>query len=217
MAELIQAGIFQAIPLEWAIKETTNKAIQASIKFHITASWNDVESRWDDWSQYEQHTTWGNFVLITKDGNLNSTVYQRIMDTLGWDGDITTFDAGEWNRVLVQITVKPNMYNNNMTYRADWIDRGDKVPVMQSNVDDGSKRAVMAKHGSAIRALNAALNKANGSAPVNGAPVSAAPVAPRPASPPSAAPATAPVQQPVPVAAPAIPYDAVTDPNGPGF
>jgi len=146
---LDRTGIFKAVPKSWGIKTPEGSAsVAVSIRFTITAQLEDRV--WTDWTGFEEHTVYGDFWIVGKNGNVRPEAVEELVAALGWNGDLRSV-KGSPPRVLVQITVKSEENNGTTYFKAAWIKPGDYSP------HPGAAKAedvagLQARYGSLLRA-----------------------------------------------------------------
>ena len=155
MRQIDREGIFRAVPREWWIRTTTNSmAIAVSIDSDIVAQFNGAD--WDDWSGYEQHTVIGDWWVIGKDGGVNLRAVEQLASSIGWDGNLDNLQTRP-PRVLVQLVVKPDIYQGKTRYKASWMNPGDFTPRSGASPEEVTK--LSSQFGSLLRAAAAGAAK----------------------------------------------------------
>lgn len=126
MRQIDRKGIFQAVPREWRVRTTDNSsAVAVSLDFDLLAQWNGTG--WDDWSQYELHTAFGDYWVIKRDRTVNQGTVEQLAASLGWDGNLDSVH-GDPPNVLVQITIKDETFQGKTRFKAGWMNPGDWSP-----------------------------------------------------------------------------------------
>ncbi|HOX27490.1 MAG TPA: hypothetical protein PLL30_17350 [Candidatus Krumholzibacteria bacterium] len=167
---LDREGIFMARAKSWLIRTFDNsEAVAVNIEFQILGQLND-QGGWDDWRQYDEHTVYGMFFIVKKDGTINTTTMEQLAKSLGWDGNLLAVMDAPPPKTAVQITVKADEYQGKVTYKASWINPKDFSPQPQG-ASDAKVSQLQARFGSLLRAAAAAAKQ---SAPVAAAPSAAA-------------------------------------------
>lgn len=145
-----RAGIFKARPVAWRVQPAKDSSsVAIAIEYRITAQL--VNNEWEDWSQYADHYCWGNHYVVTRQGRPNDTTVRQLAESLGWTGSLADIVSGGPPDVEVQITVKEHVYNGKTTFRAEWLNPGDYVPVPGGASED-EVRGLEARFGSLLRA-----------------------------------------------------------------
>jgi hypothetical protein len=153
--KLDREGIFMARAIGWQVRTfDSSQAVAVNIEFQILGQLNDAGG-WDDWREYEEHTVYGMFFVLKKDGTVNTTTIEQLARSLGWNGDLYTIGDDSPPRVPVQITVKAEEYKSSLIYKASWINPKDfkPQPIGASNQQVADLNA---RFGSLLRAAAAA-------------------------------------------------------------
>ena len=74
--QLDRPGIFKAVPTAWKIRSYDSGAVAVSIQFLINAQLDGNE--WVSWAEAEEHTVYGEFFVIKKDGTINQTIVTQL-------------------------------------------------------------------------------------------------------------------------------------------
>jgi hypothetical protein len=152
--QLDRPGIFKVKPFDWSIQPSDKtKSVAVSIGFLILSQYEDGE--WISWEDYEPHVTRGWFYIIGKDGNLNQTAVDQLVKSLDWYGDLKAIKNGPPPDVVVQVTVKPNVYHEKTTFKAEWMNPENFVPGAFGASDD-EVNGLTAQFGSLLRAAASA-------------------------------------------------------------
>ncbi len=157
---LDRAGIFRARPLSWCVRDRQDSAaIAISIEYQILAQLDG--SDWADWSEFEEHTIFGDHYVVKRDGTINTVTVEQLAESLGWSGDLRSV-TGVPPDVVVQITVKAETYNGVERLKVAWINPGDFSPRPESAAPETVAK-LQSRFGSLLRA--AAGSKAKKPAP----------------------------------------------------
>lgn len=159
MNKLEREGIFKVRPLNWYLQPSDregSQAIAVSIEFLILAQLEGAE--WTSWDQYEDHSVVGWFYIVKADGTVDSARVQDLHDALGWNGDPDAF-AGGVPDVVVQVTVKGDVYNGRTSYKAAWIRPGDFTPRPKEATPEAVS-SIKKRYGSLFRAAASGATKA---------------------------------------------------------
>lgn len=153
---LDNAGIYKARPLTWTIfKSEKSKSVGINICFLVTHSLDGDE--WVSWAEAEEHNVYGTYYVIGKNGDVNMTACEQLVESMGWDGSLDSI-AGPVPSVIVQITVKGEEYNGKTTYKAGWMNPEDFVPTAGGATAD--EVADLSKsYGSLLRGAAASIAK----------------------------------------------------------
>lgn len=156
MKQLDRAGIFMARPLSWSVKTYDSQAIAIEFQFQILGQWNG--EGWDSWREYEEYTVWGHFFVVKKDGSVNSTTVEQLARSLGWTGDLNAVVNQDVPSRAVQITVKEDIYKDQVRFKAGWMNHKDFVPTSQG-ADPETVSGLNNRFGSLLRAAAASAKK----------------------------------------------------------
>jgi hypothetical protein len=156
MIALDRDGIFKAIPQSWAIrKNDQTQSVGISIEFLITAQLEGSE--WTPWAGYADHSVWGTFYVVKKDGTVNQSAVEQLAQSLGWNGDLRAITLGP-PATEVQITVKEEIYDGKSRLKATWINPGDYSP-QPSGASQEDMTKLQTRYGSLLRAAVAGATK----------------------------------------------------------
>lgn len=149
MKELDRAGIFKARPLRWYIRKSNDtQAVALSMELLILGQWGGQE--WADWSEYEEHSIYGDFWVVKSDGTVNVQTVENLAKAIGWFGDLNQV-TGDPPAVIVQITVKEEQYKGRSRLKVAWINHGDYTPTA-NEVSPEEVRDLQNRFGSLLRA-----------------------------------------------------------------
>ena len=134
-------GTFKAAIVDHGVSLTTHGYPQFVAKFSATEIWDEEESKWVDWSEYDQQIT-GYFVLFGAKGETLNC--QNLKKALNWDGNsFKTLAEGDYSSVIVQIRVAENTYNDKTSLQVDWIDVEGATPGASVKKLDTSELAAL--------------------------------------------------------------------------
>lgn len=124
---LDREGIFKARPVAWFIRQSENtQSVAVVIEYLVTAQL--VDGDWLDWTQYEPHKVWGNHFVVKRDGSANVSTVKQLAEAIGWRGSLKQITDETPPDCIVQVAVKPNVYEGKTTYRVEWVNPEDYVP-----------------------------------------------------------------------------------------
>ena len=156
MKQIDREGIFRVVPREWWIKTPREgSAVAVSFDFDIVEQWSGVG--WDDWSQYDQHSVFGDYWVIKRDRTINQGTVEQLATSLGWDGNLESV-VGTPPNVVVQVTVKAEVYEGKTRYKAGWMNPGDFAPRAGASTEEVTK--ITSQFGSLLRAAAAGAARA---------------------------------------------------------
>jgi len=145
-------GIFKAKPFSWRVYNAESGAVAVNIGFEILAQFAQDNS-WDDWSEYETHHCYGNWWVVKRDGTINQPTVEQLASCLGWGGNLKTVTSHVPD-VVVQITVKEEVYNGQARFKATWMNPEDYVPT-GGGASEEEVDQLQARFGSLLRAAAA--------------------------------------------------------------
>lgn len=160
-ATLEREGIFKARPVKWAVRKAESGAVSVNLQLLILAQLDGDD--WVSWEAAEDHFVYGDFYVVKKDGKINSAAVERLVGSLGWDGDLRSV-FGDPPRVVVQATVKADTYNGVTRYKASWLNPENYVPGSFGESEDDVKQ-LQARYGSLLRAAASGAVKAGAPKP----------------------------------------------------
>lgn len=159
-------GIFKVRPREWWVRKADSNAVAVSFDFDILEQHNGTD--WDSWAEYEQHTVFGDYWVVKKDGTINTAVVEQLAASIGWDGNLSAVQDTPPN-VVAQITVKAETYEGKTRFKAGWMNPENFTPGPAGAAPEEVNQ-LQSQFGSLLRAAAAG---AGG----NGAPATTAPAA----------------------------------------
>lgn len=150
--ELDREGTFRGLITEYGCRKTEGGAIQLSVYADIEEEWDPQLEAWVDWREYQRKVS-GDLNLVKKDGTINKTQVQALVNHTNWDGNFTSFSQETFKPTPCQFVVKQNTYNDNTRYRIEWINAYDRVPGAFTPLDADTAKALQNKLGGEMRAL----------------------------------------------------------------
>ena len=179
MKRLAQTGIFKAQVLSWGVRKANSGAIAVNFEFLIRSELeNDTWASWDD---FDQHTVYGDWWVVKKDGTINQGAVDQLVQVLGWNGDLNSI-IGDPPALIVQIAVKDEEYDGKTRYKAAWMNPEDYQPAGVGEAP-AEVQVIQNRFGGLLRAAAAASAQKQGQAPTAPPPAAAAPRGPQPAKP----------------------------------
>jgi len=160
-AALRNPGEYRGRILEYSLlekKKDKNEFAGLSLFVKIAADevWMAPEEggaeQWLNCSAWDAHGE-GWLVLITKAGKVNETQIKTLVKYAGWDGDFQSLADKSWEPKPVRFDVQYNVFNNQGSYRINWLNEYDSEPGVAGNVDAERAKALGTQYGSVIRAL----------------------------------------------------------------
>jgi hypothetical protein len=156
MKRLDRPGIFKADLIRWSVRTSQqSSAIAISIEFLVMAQLDGAA--WADWTQYEDHSIYGDFWVVKSNGTINTPAVENLASAIGWNGDLEAIQ-GDPPGGQVQITVKEEEYNGQKRLKVAWINPGDFSPV-PAGVSTEQVREMQMRFGSLLRAAAAGSGK----------------------------------------------------------
>lgn len=138
---LDEPGRFKADCVEWSIQETrASKLPQWVCRFQVTEYWAGEE--WKPWTGPNQIT--GYFVLVKKNGELNTFGINALKEALGWSGlSFADLAVGDWGSVQITVEWEQNQKGEN-ELRVKFINPLNWIPRKKS-LDSNGLRDLDAK------------------------------------------------------------------------
>lgn len=173
-------GDFRCEIVDYAIQQAKapSQAVMVRLKVKLTHFYQPTEiggdGEWHPWEEYDQEA-YGSVCVAKKDGSLNQTGCESLMNNAGWDGDFSAVDNKTWKPTRCQVRLSPNEYHGKTTYQVAFVNGYDDTPGGGSLKSVGSERAkaLQDRFGSSLRAIKGTL-KTN-AAPASGKPKSPSP------------------------------------------
>ena len=147
---LQQAGIFKVRTNNWEVYEAQSGAVAISLTFDILEEL-DTDRTWASWAEFGDHHVYGSWWVIKKDGTVNPGAIDQLVESLGWDGRLTSV-AGDPPDKIVQVQVKEEVYEGVTRYKATWMNPEDFAGGSGGGADEASVKALDARFGSLLRA-----------------------------------------------------------------
>ena len=152
MRNLDREGLFKAHLLSWKVWDADSGAVAVSCEFRVGAQWNGADE-WTDWSDYDEHRCFGNWWVVKKGGQINTSAVDQLARSLGWNGDLQGVLGPPPDRI-VQISVKPEEYNGQTRFKASWMNPEDYEP-QQQGASEEKVGNLQTRFGSLLRAAAA--------------------------------------------------------------
>ncbi len=147
----------------------------------------------ESWGKYDDNPEVSGIVwLIGKNGKLNDSQSQRLMDYAGWNGDFDAFVDGSWKPTAVQVQAEISDFQGKQQCRIAWINQYDSIPG-NATLNANAAKQLNAQYSSQLRAIRG--NTTRNAAPPGGS-VAPKPAATEPPKPVPARPAAVEVQPP---------------------
>lgn len=126
--QLDKAGTFKARPFDWSVQPSKeNKGVAISVGFIIEEEYDFESKTWLSWRETDAYTTRGWWYIVKKDGGINKSAIQQLVESMGWDANLNSI-LGEPPDLLVQIVVKKENYKGEDRYKVGWMSPEDAVP-----------------------------------------------------------------------------------------
>lgn len=152
MRQLDREGVFKATPMQWGINGSDNsQSVALVVVYRILAQFDAGE--WADWSEYEDHQITGYHYIVKRDGQVNTTTVNNLVESIGWDGNLDT-SAGPPD-VVCQITAANEEYNGQSRIKVQWLNPENFAPGPKT-ADPATVKQLAARYGSQLRAAAAA-------------------------------------------------------------
>lgn len=178
------AGNCRGQILEYGLAEMDSGATAVNITARVDEYWDAADKGWKD-CRAEMFETEGAIWIIKKDGKINQSQAESLMQHAGWDGKPTSIENGSWKPTPCSFVVNEDTYKDESRFRISWLNDYDREPGASGNVSPERARELETQYGSQLRAL--AGNVARNDVP----PPEGKPSAPTPAAPVGITPAEA--------------------------
>ncbi|HAN97719.1 MAG TPA: hypothetical protein DCQ98_09950 [Planctomycetaceae bacterium] len=182
-----QEGDFLGAIIETVVKRESSGAVGVWFCVAIEEVWDSVENTWIDWRAYRLFAS-GTVYIVKKDGTLNLKSIESLGKSIGFAGDLLSFQNGRFDGNRVRITVKASQSNGKVYHDIAWINSPDSVPPVgfsPTPIDDQDLRQLQQRFQGQLRSI-ASAGRSAAPPPVPTRPMAAAPQRPKPlpASPP---------------------------------
>jgi len=155
MRQLDREGVFKATPMQWGINNSENsQSVALVVVYRILAQFDAGD--WQDWSEYEDHQITGYHYIVKRDGQVNTTTVDNLVQSIGWDGNLD-LSAGP-PEVVCQITTENEEYNGKSSLKVKWLNPENFAPGPKT-ADAATVKQLAARYGSQLRAAAAAKPK----------------------------------------------------------
>lgn len=152
MTQLQSEGDFRARVMKYGLFKAESGSVAVNINFEILEAYDHEEGKWVDW-RGEDVACEGAFWIIKKDGTINETQVESLIENCGWSGLISDISDGQWHPEDCQITVKEDTYKNVKRYKASFINGYESTPGGMGNISAEKAREIDNAFGSGLRAI----------------------------------------------------------------
>lgn len=166
-------GVFRADILEYGLREFESGSVAISIRVRFREAWNG--EGWDDLTQYEDMEAHGSLFIIKKDGSINNSQVEALVEAAGWDGSMNSIVNATWTPTPCQVVIKAEDYKGQRQYRISFVNPYDRVPGGLSNIDPEKAKALETRFGSSLRAVAGNVKRNAAPAPASKMPAPAKP------------------------------------------
>lgn len=115
--------------------------------------------------------------IIKKDGSINQSQAEALMQHAGWDGNFAKLES--WQPTPCAFTIQKDEYKNQVRYRIAWLNPYDAEPGGVTNVSPERAKELQNQYGSQFRALAGNVTRAATPAPQGAPATPAAPETPK--------------------------------------
>jgi hypothetical protein len=177
--------MFKCRPTSWGVKEAESGAVAIAFGFVVVEAKDG--DKWESWAEFEEHYFYGDWWIVKKDGTINDNAVQQLVECLGWSGNIGSVTGNPPERI-VQVQVKPDVYNGVTRYKGSWMYPEDHTGGSGGveSADPAKVKDLQGRFGALLRASAAAAAPVGAKPPApKPAPAKAAPKGPKGAQPPA--------------------------------
>jgi hypothetical protein len=144
MRQLDREGVFKATPMQWGINNSENsQSVALVVVYRILAQFDAGD--WQDWAEYEDHQITGYHYIVKRDGQVNTTTVDNLVQSIGWDGNLD-LSAGP-PEVVCQITTENEEYNGKSSLKVKWLNPENFAPGPKT-ADAATVKQLAARYGS---------------------------------------------------------------------
>lgn len=169
MKPLTHEGTFHAEIVESSDMNAQNsKAYAACFKFRIKEWFTVADGETEpSWCEYDHgFECYGQWWFQGKDGKLNKTAAKQLASALKFQGNTDHLVDDTFVGKMVQIDVVENEYDGRVTYKAAWLrPYGAEPSSGMRQASEASRKEVKSKHQSEFKALAAAIEDEEKTAP----------------------------------------------------
>ena len=184
------AGSCRGQIIEYGLAKMDSGATAVNITARVDEYWDTEEKAWKDCRTNESDKAIeleaeGAIWIIKKDGKINQSQAESLMQHADWDGKPTSIQNGSWKPTPCSFVVNKDTYKDESRFRISWLNDYNREPGASGNVSPEQAQELESQYGSQLRAL--AGNVARNDVP----PPEGKPPAPTSAAPPGITPAEA--------------------------
>jgi len=157
--QLDREGTFRAQITDYCLMAPFKSgAIPLSITVQLTEMWDadaGQDGEWVPWAEYEMQAD-GLQWLVKKDGSLNESTVQNLIDHAGWDGDFDSFTGRTWQPTPCQVVINEETNPERAQYNQfpiAFVNAYDATPGGKREMSPEAVAALKTQHGAALRAL----------------------------------------------------------------
>lgn len=150
--DMDREGIFRGTIREYGSRKTESGAIQLSVFVDIESIWDPQLEQFVSWQEYE-YVARGDLNLVKRDGTLNKTQIQALVQHVGWDGDFTSIARETWQPIPCQFVIKEDTYKDQTRYRIEWVNDYNRKPGGFTAMDTAIAKDLQNRLGGELRAL----------------------------------------------------------------
>lgn len=156
-------GTFRGVIAEYGMKEFPSGAVAIKFRAELTEIYDFDNEQWVPWEEYQMEV-WGDSFVVKKDGSLNQTSVDALVNHAGWNGSFHAIFDQTWKPTPCQFSVKGEDYQGKTYYKVGFINGfNDEPGGSMPQLDPDKVRGLDAKFGSQLRALTG--NKMRNQAP----------------------------------------------------
>jgi hypothetical protein len=127
------AGSCRGQIIEYGLAEMDSGATAVNITARINEYWDTDENVWTDCRTNKsgeaiELETEGAIWIIKKDGKINQSQAESLMQHAGWDGNMTSIENGSWKPTPCSFVVNKDTYKDESRFRISWLNDYNREP-----------------------------------------------------------------------------------------
>ena len=171
------AGTCRGQIIEYGLAEMDSGATAVNIVARVDEYWDTGDSSWKDCRTGKLETE-GAIWIIKKDGKLNQSQVESLVQCADWDGDIKSIENGNWKPTPCSFVVNKDTHKDESRFRVSWLNDYDREPGASGHVSPERAQELQTQYGSELRALAGNVARNNVSPP-EGKPSAPSPMPPQ--------------------------------------
>ena len=149
---LDREGNFRIQIVEYSLKEFDSGSVCVSLRASVLEEWSDEAKAWTDWRPYKYDVI-GDVFVVNKKGELLEKSIQSLVNFAAWDANFDSVANGHWQPAPCQCSVAENTYNDQKSFKINFINPWDWTPGGGGGVSPEKAKELSNRFGSQLRAL----------------------------------------------------------------